>query len=75
MEGKRWRNYYASTIALVLRLLEPWAGSRRVCIGDAGFGSFAVMVALHSVLGLYSMFVVKRASASFPMKFLKDWGD
>ena len=43
-------------------------------IVDALFGSVACMIALHSMLGLYMMGVVKTASSRFPKKFLTQWG-
>ena len=75
MKRAKYRPAYEHMQALTLQLCEPWAGKGRVVIGDAGFGSLATLIALHSVLGLYCILLVKHAYKRFPRWFLKTWGD
>ena len=55
---------------MVLRLTKRWAGSGRVVIGDAWFGSYRTAVALLQQ-GLFFVGNVKNAHKRFPKKELK----
>ena len=56
---------------VVLRMCEPWAGSGRVVIADAGFGSVMTALALYILFGLYFIGNVKGASSMFPKDYAK----
>ena len=54
-----------------MRLVQPWAGSGRIVVGDSWFGSLRTAVALRR-MGLYTVANVKTASKGFPKDRLLD---
>jgi hypothetical protein len=74
MRAKQFVAEYGVTTATTLRLLQPWGGSKRYAVGDSWFGSVKCEVALHTLLGLFCIFIVKTAHTMFPLQHLKNWG-
>ena len=60
-----------SHTAVALRAVEHYAGSGRVIIADAGFGSVPTACAMYVLLGLFLIGNVKGCSFRFPVKYCK----
>ena len=65
MRGKEFYTDYGATTATTLRLMQPFFGSGRVCLGDSWFGSVKSCCALLE-RGVYSVLNVKTAHKGFP---------
>ena len=66
MSQKEYFDTFGATAACGLRLCKPWHNTGRIVCGDSWFGSVKLATALLSVLGLYSIMVVKTATKLFP---------
>jgi hypothetical protein len=60
MREKKYVELYPASIALTLRMTEPWFGTGRVVLADSWFGSAACAIALFKY-GLFSVMNVKTA--------------
>ena len=65
IRGKEFYIDYGATTATTLRLMQPFFGSGRVCLGDSWFGSVKSCCALLE-RGVYSVLDVKTAHKGFP---------
>ena len=65
MALKEYNNEYPKSIALTLRMLEPFFGSGRVLVADSWFGSVACAIALFRH-GIHCVMNVKTATKNFP---------
>jgi hypothetical protein len=74
MRAKPYVRDYGVTTATTIRLNEPWRGTYRYSIMDAWFGSVKSCIALHALLQMFCICVVKTAHTMYPLKHLKDWG-
>ena len=59
------------SVALTLRLVQPWFNTGRVLIADSWFGSVPCILALYSV-GLFAVMMVKTAHKDYPKQELLD---
>ena len=67
---KKYRDQVGASTATTLRLCEPWAGSGRIVVADAWFGSCNTAEWLMDVLGLYCILAVKTGHRGFPKQEL-----
>ncbi len=70
MAAKEHVKEHGATTACVLRLVNDWAGTGSIIIGDSWFGSVKSSVDLKKI-GLYSNMIVKTAHKKYPMTLLK----
>eukprot|EP00963_Diacronema_lutheri_P001565 scaffold102_cov340-Pavlova_lutheri.AAC.22 len=70
MKGKEFVTELVTTKPTTLRLMKPFFGSGRVCLGDSWFGSVKTCCALLE-RGVYSVLNVKRAHRGFPKAALQ----
>jgi len=66
---KKFFDQYPKIPALVLRLSEPWHGTKRCVCADGLFGSVATAEALYEH-GLYFTGVIKKGTKHYPKKWL-----
>jgi hypothetical protein len=65
MALKEYNDEYPKSIALTLRMVEPFFGTGRVLVADSWFGSVACAAALYS-MGIFCVMNVKTATKNFP---------
>jgi len=70
MKEKEFFAEFGTTTATTVRLMKPFFGSGRVCLGDSWFGSVKTCCALLE-RGVYSVLNVKRAHRGFPKAALQ----
>jgi hypothetical protein len=68
---KKWVAEFKATTACTCRLMEPYANTGRICVGDSWFGSTRTVEEL-AELGIYSVMSIKKGSKDFPKKTLMD---
>lgn len=68
---KKYVKDFKATTACTLRLMDPWAGEGKICIGDSWFGSTRTVEEL-AEKGHYAVMSIKKGSKDYPKKKMLD---
>ncbi|KAF4149303.1 Transposase IS4 [Phytophthora infestans] len=70
---KQYCSQFGEGASIVLRLAEPYKGTRRTIIADSTFASVKTLVQVEKPLGLFFMGIVKTATVQYPKTHMQQW--